>query len=294
MRYYTITTFNREFPDNDACLEFLFNARWPDGVTCTACDRVTNHYRISSRKGYSCSGCGTYVFPTAGTIFHKSSTPLLLWFHAMFLMASTRCGISAKQLQREIGVTYKTAWRMFHQIRKLMDEDSGPLTGEVEADETYIGGKRTGPRGRGADGKTATFGLVERQGRVKAEVVPDVKARTLMPIIWKNLPAHQGTPVYTDELGSYNLLTKLGYQHGRVNHSQKEFVRGKAHTNTIEGFWSLLKRGINGVYHSVSPQHLSAYLNEYAFRYNHRSSVIPIFVLLLVRAAHVQLVERRA
>lgn len=286
MRYYTITQFNREFPDDDACLEFMFQARWPEGVECAKCRRVTKHYRISGRRGYSCSGCGSYVFPTAGTIFHKSETPLRLWFYAMFLMASTRCGISAKQLQREIGVTYKTAWRMFHQIRKLMADDGsdGPFSGEIEADETYMGGKRTG-QGRGPAGKTVAFGMVERGGRVTAQVVPNVKARTLLPIIWKRVPAHQGTPVYTDELGSYNLLAKLGYDHGRVNHSQDEYVSGKAHTNTLEGFWSLLKRGINGVYHSVSPKHLPAYIDEYAYRYSRRNDEAPLFESLLTQAA---------
>jgi len=288
MRYYTITTFNREFPDDAACLDFMFRARWPEGVTCAKCQRATSHYRIQDRRVYSCSACGSHVSPTAGTIFHKSETSLRLWFYAMFLMASTRCGISAKQLQREIGVTYKTAWRMFHQIRKLMDESGGgPFGGEIEADETYIGGKRTG-QGRGPAGKTVAFGIVERHGRIVAEVVPDVKARTLLPILWKRVPAHKGTPVYTDELGSYNLLGKLGYAHGRVNHSQDEYVRGRAHTNTIDGFWSLLKRGVNGVYHSVSPKHLPAYIHEYAYRYSHRTDETPMFVSLLARAAALQ------
>ena len=289
---YTIKEFQAEFPDDGACLDYLFNARWPDGVTCSTCQRVTNHHRIEGRKGYSCAHCGHYVFPTAGTIFHKSSTPLTLWFYAMFIMAATRCGISAMQLQREIGVTYKTAWRMFHQIRKLMgDGGSAPLGGEVEADETYVGGKRQGRRGRGAEGKTIAFGLVERQGALLAQVVPDVRTRTLLPIIWKNVPAYQRIPVYTDELASYTMLVKLGYIHETVRHGSGQYVRGNAHTNTLEGFWSLVKRGINGAYHAVSPKYLQRYLDEYSFRYNFRDSPTPMFRLLLNRVVQFQAVE---
>lgn len=302
MRYYTITQFNREFPDDDACLDFMFRARWPEGVSCATCKRVTTHHRIQGRRQYACAACGAHVAPTAGTIFHKSETPLRLWFYAMFLMASTRCGISAKQLQREIGVTYKTAWRMFHQIRKLMADDGGggPLSGEIEADETYIGGKEGNKhadkkrREGEPDTKAIAFGMVERGGRVIGRVVPNVQAQTVLPIIWRNVAPHKGTSVYTDESTSYALLPKLGYAHKTVNHSGDEYVRGAAHTNTLEGFWSLLKRGINGVYHSVSARHLPAYIDEYAYRYSRRKDSTPMFVSLLAQAAALQLAARRA
>ncbi len=283
MQRYTVKTFDKQFPNDDACLGYIFQARWPEGVTCIKCEKVTKHFRIQGRKVFSCDLCGTHVSPTAGTIFHKSPTPLRSWFHAMFLMASTRCGISAKQLERELGVTYKTAWRMFHQIRKLMEEGGPTFTGPVEADETYIGGKRPGKRGRGAAGKTPTFGMVQREGSVMVKVVPNVRARTLLPIIWKNVPAHEGHTIYTDELASYGLLPKMGYDHKAIRHSTKVWVQGDVHTNTIEGFWSLLKRGLTGVYHSVSPQHLQAYLNEYSFRYNHRKDTDPMFQTLMDR-----------
>ena len=149
MKTYTIKDFEKQFPTDDSCLDFLKEARWPKGISCAKCGKVTPHYRIFGRKVYSCQFCGTQVSPTAGTIFHKSDTPLLSWFHAIFLMASTKTGISAKQLQRELGVTYKTAWRMFKEIRKLMSESVNPLTGQVEVDETYIGGKHAGRRGAG-------------------------------------------------------------------------------------------------------------------------------------------------
>jgi transposase len=183
MKTYTIKDFDKQFPNDAACLEFLFKARFPQGVFCEKCQKVTNQYRIADRKVYSCEFCGTQISPTAGTIFHKSPTPLRSWFHAIFLMASTKTGISAKQLERELGVTYKTAWRMFKEIRKLMSESVNPLTGQVEVDETYIGGKRQGRRGCGASGKTIVMGMTEREGKAIAKIVPDVKKHTLLPMI---------------------------------------------------------------------------------------------------------------
>jgi transposase-like protein len=201
----------------------------------------------------------------------------------MFLMASTKTGISAKQLQRELGVTYKTAWRMFTQIRKLMNEGINPLTGQVEVDETYIGGKRAGTRGRGAAGKSVVVGLTERKGNAIAKVVPDVRARTLLPIIAKYVSNRNNTTVFTDELGSYNQVEKMGYAHKIVQHAAKQYVRGIAHVNTIESLWSTIKRGIDGVNHSVSPLYLQSYLDSYIYRYNHRRDEQPMFLSLLNR-----------
>ncbi|MDA1280760.1 MAG: IS1595 family transposase [Chloroflexi bacterium] len=248
---YTIKDFNIQFPDEAACLDYLRDARWPNGIHCETCDRITKHHKVASRKSYSCDNCGHHVHPTAGTIFNKSRTPLTSWFYAIYLMASTRCGISAKQLERELGVTYKTAWRMFKEIRKLMQEDIDPFSGQVEVDETYIGGKRRGKRGRGAAGKTIVAGVVERKGSVVAVTVPDVKRVTLEPIIKAQVKPETAT-VHTDEMHSYNNLSGLGYTHERVKHSSNVYVVGTSHTNTVEGFWSLVKRGIDGVYHSVS------------------------------------------
>src|SRR3990167_311168 len=268
---FTIADFNKMFPDEDACLEVLKNLIYPDGITCRTCKEARLHPRRTGRKQYSCDYCGTLVAPLAGTIFEKSTTPLKSWFYAMHLMASTRCGISAKQLERELGVTYKTAWRIFNQVRKLMAEDTGLLGGEVEMDETYHGGRRRGTR-RGRPGpeshKVPVFGIVQRAGKVAAMTVPNVQRATLLPhIIERVLPA---STVYTDELNVYNGLDGEGYKHRRINHSEKVYVSGDVHTNTIEGFWSLTKRGIGGVYHSVSAKHLQGYLNEYAWRYNER------------------------
>ncbi len=279
MKTYTIKDFEKQFPTDDACLDFLKQARFPKGIFCPKCQKVTTHYRITGRKVYSCEFCGTHVSPTAGTIFHKSNTPLRSWFHAMFLMASTKTGISAKQLQRELGVTYKTAWRMFNEIRKLMAENVNPLTGQVEVDETYVGGKRAGRRGRGAQGKTVVMGMTEREGSAIAKVVPNVKARTLLPMIAKHIS--NNSTIFTDELPSYNQIARLGYAHEIVQHAAKQYVFGIAHVNTIESLWSTIKRGIDGVNHSVSPLYLQSYLDSYVYRYNHRKDEQPMFQSLL-------------
>lgn len=292
---YSLMEFMQEFPDDATCLEWLWRTRYsPDGVhaECPKCEfyREFKRYDTSQRRqSWTCNGCGYHVHPTAGTIFHKSSTSLHLWFYSMYLMTSTRCGISAKQLERELGVTYKTAYRMATKIRQeLMTQDDEPLSGEVEADETYIGGKRRNtPRGRPGPNshKVPVFGLVERKGRVRAVAVPNVKKATVMPQIVRHvIPA---TTMYTDELRSYDGLARAGYGHERVNHSAQVYVSGDVHVNTIEGFWSLTKRGIGGVFHSVSAKHLQGYLNEYAWRYNHRDDGRAQLKTLLLRAARV-------
>lgn len=292
MKKYTILQFRKDFPDERACLVWLANQRWPDGIHCPKCDRVTKHHARSGRKAMLCQtrGCGREVYPTARTIFHKSATPLSLWFHTTFLMASTRCGISAKQVERELGVTYKTAWRMCHLIRKQLDEGTHPLgggSGHVEVDETYVGGKRPGKRGRGAEGKTAVVGMVERAGRINAVAVPTVNSRTILPMLRDGIG--QTATVHTDELNIYNALGRMGYDHRRVFHGADEYARFEAdatvHTNTIEGFWSLFKRSVDGTHHQVSPGYLQNYLNEYTFRWNHRHDKAPMFRLFLSRLA---------
>jgi transposase-like protein len=285
--------FMREFPDDAACLDWLWRNRCSaDGehAHCPKCkcERAFKRYGTSQqRQSWTCTACGHHLHPTAGTIFEKSATSLHLWFYAMYLMTSTRCGISAKQLERELGVTYKTAWRMAKLIRtELMQPDDAPLSGKVEMDETYVGGKRRStPHGRPSKGshKTAVFGMVQRGGSVIARAVPDVKRTTLMPIVKERvLPK---SVVFTDEYHPYNPLKKSGYNHKRIHHGAKVYVSGDIHTNTIEGFWSLVKRGIGGVYHSVSAKHLQSYLSEYAWRYNRRNDPKAKFLTLLLAAA---------
>ena len=279
MKKYTTRDLNTEFPTSDACLEWIKDHRWPDGIHCVKCDKVTKHHKVIGRRCYECDYCGHQVYPTANTIFHKSSTPLKIWFEAIYRMASTRCGISAKQIEREMGVTYKTAWRMFRQIRSLLGEDIEKLGDEVEVDETYIGGKRKGKRGRGATGKSKVVGAAQRNGKVVAKVIPDVKRHTLVPFVTHRVA--RNAALYTDEFPSYDYMAGFGYDHKRIKHRLKVYVSGNIHTNTIEGFWSLVKRGITGVYHSVSPQYLQSYVNEYAFRYNYRKAETPMFKLFL-------------
>ncbi|MFC2026546.1 IS1595 family transposase [Chloroflexota bacterium] len=279
MRKYTIAQFNKDFPDDNACLEYLRNKYYPQKIHCPICDKDTKFHRITTRKVYGCDNCGYQISPTAGTIFHKSPTSLKFWFYAIYLMTATRCGISAKQIERETGVTYKTAWRMFNQIRSLLNDDCKASVGEFEADETYIGGKRPGKRGRGAEGKTPVFGVAQRQSEVSAVTTKDLKSATVYPLIRER--ALPKSMIYTDEFPVYDRLGKQGYNHERVNHGLEVYAVGKAHTNTIEGFWSLLKRGISGVYHAVSKKYLQEYVNEYVFRYNHRKDDKPMFLTVL-------------
>jgi len=283
MKKYTIADLQRDFPTDESCMDWLVDYLYPEGIRCPKCETVTKHHRDAGRTSYSCDRCGHHEHPMAGTIFQDTRTPLRLWFYAIYQMASTRCGISAKQLERELGVTYKTAWRMFKQIRSLLTDDGDdPFNGTLEADETYIGGHRRGTkRGRpGPDShKAVVFGVVERRGRVMAKVVPNVRMATLIPHVEARvLPA---STVYTDELKSYNGLTRAGYQHSRVNHTAGVYVSGDVHTNTIEGFWSLLKRSLTGAHHAVSAKYLQTYLDEYAFRYNHRDDATPMFTTML-------------
>lgn len=282
MQKYTVSDFRRQFPDDAACLEWLAKEQYPDGIVCKKCKAVTRHHPMKTRKSYSCDRCGRHVHPTAGTIYHKSSTPLTLWFYAVYLMAQTRCGISAAQLQRELGVTYKTAWRMFKQIRAMLYDES-PLKGTVEVDETYAGNKRGETKqGRGTS-KAAVVGAVERGGRVVPRVVADVRGETLAGFVQSHVEA--GSTVYTDKWPGYARLPEMGYGHETVDHGAREFVRGDVHTNTLEGYWSTAKMGILGVYHGVSQKYLQTYLDEYAFRANHRNLETPMFFSLLTRVS---------
>lgn len=270
--------FEKEFPDDAACLDYLLARFYPDGIFCPKCARVTKHHRVKARPAFSCQFCGHYEYPMVGTIFEGSATSLRLWFYAMYLMASTRCGISAKQLERELGVTYKTAWRMFNKIRSIMWQDDEMLEGTVEVDETYIGGKakwrnqgRPTGRGRGQVGKVPVQGFARRKtpirGRkIAAHVVGRVSEDTLAGRVrTRVLPESR---VYTDEARAYSNLGKMGFDHDYVTHGAKVYVSGDVHTNTVEAFWSHLKRGVSGVYHGVGPQWLQAYVDEYVFRYN--------------------------
>ncbi len=291
---FTIHQFNQMFPNDDACLDVLRQHIYPEGITCRKCNEVRPHHRLTQRKAYSCDYCGTHVYVLAGTIFEKTTTPLTSWFYAMFLMGSTRCGISAKQLERELGVTYKTAWRMFRQIRMLLEEDPTMLSGEVELDEAYIGGRvrhfGTASKSEMAQARLANkevvAGQAQRGGRLQAFHLPDGTAGALVPLAQAHIMP--SSMVYTDELPAYKHLSRKGYNHSRVHHAARVYVSGRTHVNTIEGFWSLLKNGIRGVYHSVSGKYLQSYVNEYVFRYNHRKDPMPMFGIIESQVRHVR------
>lgn len=278
---FTISDFRKRYPTDDACLEEIMFHRHGKNPVCPSCKKDTKFWKLKKQRCYSCQWCGFQVFPTKGTPFEKTTTPLTYWFYVAYLMTATRSGVSAKQVQRQLGVTYKTAWRMCHQIRTLMGKDKmRKLTGHIEVDETYNGGIRKGKRGRGAEGKTPIFGMVERKGDIKAKVVPNVQKRTLQPLIEQNI--EKGARVSSDELKSYNGITAAGYEHGTVAHAAKQYVNGEHHTQSIEGFWSQLKRSIKGTHVHVSKQHLQKYVNEYAFRYNLRKEPSFMFDHLLL------------
>lgn len=270
---YTIKDFQKEFPNDDICLDHIFTQNFGD------LPDFDKYYRVKKRKCYAHSETGAQIHPLAGTIFHKSSTRLTDWFSAIYLMSQAKNGVSGKEIERHLGVTYKTAWRMAKQIRQLMTQSPSMLSGTVEADETYIGGKGgNNKRGRGAENKTAVVGVVERKGEVKAKAVENVKSSTITPLIRENVEL--GANLMTDTWPSYNMVGKE-YNHQKIAHGAKEYVRGDVHTNTIEGFWSQLKRSIDGTYHQVSKKYLQTYVDEFAFRYNHRTSAIHLFQILL-------------
>lgn len=289
----TYTRFMELFPNHDACLDYLRERFHPDGSECPGCGKTTKFHRIKSRAAYGCQFCGHQVYPTAGTIFHKSTTNLQMWFWAIYLMSSTRCGISAKQLEREIGVSYPTAHRMFKLIRTLLsqDSDADPLTGEVEVDESAGGGRirasdsRKGPAFVRAkvSRRPTIWAAVERGGRVRSMVVKSRgTADVETPIYEHVLPSSM---IFTDEWLSYRSehLARHFKGHRRIRHEDKVYVQGNVHTQTVEGFFGLLKNGIRGVYHSVSSRYLQSYLDEYAFRYNERDSSTPMFWTILGR-----------
>ena len=287
---YTYYQFLKDYPDDDTCLETLQALRYGSNPTCHECDRETKYHRVTKRRAYACQFCGAHVFPCVGTIFEKSSTPLHKWFFAMYLFTTSRHGVSGKELEAKLGVTYKCAWRIGHQIRKLMDElDITSLFGEVEADETYVGGRRSGgSRGRGAPGKTVVFGMKARDGGIVTKVVPDVKKKTLQPIIQDKVEA--GSTVHTDELRSYNGLGKAGFDHRTVNHGEGQYAVNGSHVNNLEGHWSLFKRSVRGTHVHISRKHMPKYLAEFDFRHNLRSMpdcLFHVLMLLLYRGTPV-------
>lgn len=283
MSKYTFKQFQTEYPDDGACLDRIMVEQYGGTeFSCPGCGADSKFHRIAKRRAYACQHCGHHVYPCVGTIFEKSRTPLTKWFFAMYLMTSTRHGVAAKELERQLGVTYKCAWRMAHELRKLMAtaDGGGKLGGHVEIDETFVGGyQRREDERRVGSNKTIVMGIVERDGSIRAAPIPDVTAITLENIIIEHV--EEGATISTDERRGYNGLRHLGYNHGRVDHSAKEYVRGIHHTNALEGHWSLMKRAISGTHTHVSAKHLWKYVAEFSYRRNYRHSHQAMFSRLV-------------
>lgn len=280
---YTIDNLHEQFPDDNACLEYMFKQRYSDPPACPKCGVAQpKFYRVRSKKVYECKDCGYQISPLANTIFHKSDTSLKKWFYAIYLFGVGKNGVSAKEIERHLGVTYKTAWRMAKQIRLMMQENGAMLSGIIEADETYVGGKTTEKRGRFSN-KTAVVGIVEKkkgQGKIKAFATKQADATVTLPFLRANILP--GSTLQTDESRIYSRV-KRDFTHEFVNHSKLEYVKSGVHTNTIEGFWGQLKRSLDGTYHCVSPKYLQFYVNEFVYRYNHRD--VAAFPVLMEAAA---------
>lgn len=277
----TIRDFQARFPDEDTCLNHLMRTRYGERLACFQCQKGATYYRVKGRRSFVCEHCGYQVYPMAGTPFESTRTPLRDWFYVMFLFSASRNGVAAKEVQRQLGVTYKTAWRMCRLIREYMGYVDGdfPLGGPgktIEADETFIGGHDK----IGHDDKAVVLGLVERGGDVLTRQVIARNAGTIVPHIVKWVKP--GSRINTDEASNFRSLTERhGFDHQTVDHDKKEYVRGDVHTNTIEAFWANVKRGIKGTYVHVSKKHLQTYLREFEYRHNLRRTPYLMFELLL-------------
>ncbi len=287
----TVTQLRKMFPDDDACLEHIFRARYGETLICSGCEREAKYYRVKKRRAHECEHCGFQVYATAGTPFDKTRTPLTVWFHVMHMFCTTRNGVSAKEIQRLTGVTYKTAWRMGHEIRKYMAQVDGdaPLGGSgggaVEVDKAFLGGHDKIGRGD----KAVVLGMVERGGEVILRHVQNRMEGSVAPHILKWVKPN--SRVMTDEARPFQNLGR-DFDHHTVNHAAKEYVRGPVHTNTIEAVWANLKRGISGTHVWVSKKHLSKYLGEFEFRHNLRDE--PHLMMKLLLRAFPMPVARRA
>lgn len=286
-----MSTFDQpQFQDADKARQYLEAVRWPHGAVCPHCGTVSkDHYALNGaahRPGlWKCKDCRKQFSVTVGTVFERSKIPLHQWMQAVYLICSSKKGCSSHQLQRSLDVQYKTAWFMSHRIREAMKAPGGMFNtggGTIEADATYVGGKeknrhrsKRNPKIIGGVGKQCVFALVERNGGVRSLHIPSVNAKTLKPILTEQLNTAK-TRLMTDGERILRALTPMVGNHETVNHEAGEYVRGDAHTNTVEGYFSILKRGIIGTFHRVSPQHLQRYVSEFDFRYNHRETRVKV------------------
>lgn len=279
MEKYGLNSLKTDFPTDIACLEFIFDSLHSRECSCGGTYRL-----IRGRRQHQCSKCRFQIASTAGTIFHKSDTPLSLWFHALWVFSNAKSGISAKEMQRQLEVTYKTAWRMLRLIRESLGQSSDKLKGTVEMDSAYVGGKGDGGeynknQREVMQRKAVVMGAAERQGEIRAEVVPDNSA----PVHGRFLEKHierEGTRLMTDSTNKLHKVA-IGYDRHMVDHHRSEYVRGDVYTNTIEGFFAHIKRSIKGTHKVVSKAHLQGYLNGFVFHANNRRSDRARFAALL-------------
>lgn len=279
---YTIKDLQKQFPNEDACLDAVFDMRYGDVTTCPKCGVIdTKFYRVKGRKCYACMHCGYQLHPLAQTIFHKSETPLTTWFYVMFQVSVAKNGMSAKEVARSTGVTYKTAHRMLKMVRSLMLQGTDFLSGIVEVDETYVGGVRKKKYQHTKtqwENKTAVIGIVEKNGMARTLVTKHADATVTIPFMKANIAP--GSTVHTDESRIYTRVRR-DFDHAFVNHSKYQYVKAGVTTNTIEGLWGNWKNSMRGTYHAVSPKYLQTYVNEFVFRYNYRGvAVYPVLLEL--------------
>jgi transposase-like protein len=272
-KYDSLLSLIEAFPNEEACVKHLEMLRWPKGIVCPCCGSMRKIYHVKRSFVYKCADCNNQFSVRKGTIFEESRLPLQKWFAAAFLITSNRKGIASTQLHREIGVTQKTAWFMLGRLREVansMSNKGGPMSGIVEADETYVGGKQSNKHaskrisGRGTVGKLTVMGAVEREGRVTTELVQGTSVPEIHKFITENV--NPQSTLYSDDHSGYKGLD--GYTHVAIRHSVGEYVNGKVHTNNIESFWSLLKRGHYGIFHTISAKHLHRYLAEFEARWD--------------------------
>jgi transposase len=282
---FSVKEFFARFPNDEACLTHIMEVKYGLRHICRKCQKDSTFHRLADERAFSCSHCGDHLHPTAGTILHDSRTPLQTWFYAVYLFIATRHGVSGKEMQRSLGVTYKTAWRIGHQIRDLMGKVDSfqTLKGHVEIDEMFFGGRRR--MAEKMSNKTLVMGMKERGGRIETQIIPDAKKASLRAVVLKSV--EKGATVSTDEWAGYNLLKGDGYVHGAVDHSRKEYAwtdretGTRFSTNGTESFWHLFQASVAGTHIHISQQHLDRYLGEFSFRSNFRQMRNGMFDLLI-------------